>query len=208
MVTHNYSIGFLGGIVTALFTAYAVENISPFKWSIELIKLYKKKVFHNLIKKYVKEDIDDEIDDFFSYWEKYNEDRLNKMNFRNLPNFLNPGRKIEDLINYTSVTYISKKSSYDKFGGSGLEATILAYDNLLLAAIPDKNMIVNTENPKFNWEVFVFNNVFFFGDNDSISAISASWYGAYLGIDKFPLEKIKELEFYKELSSLITQLTK
>ena len=69
-------------------------------------------------------------------------------------------------------------------------------------------MIVNTENPKFNWEVFLFNNVFFFGDNDSISAISASWYGAYLGIDKCPLEKIKDLEFYKELSSLITQLTK
>jgi ADP-ribosylglycohydrolase len=208
LVTHNYSIGFLGGIVTALFTAYAVESISPFKWSIELIKLYKKKVFHNLIKKYVKDNIDDEIDDFFSYWEKYNEDRLNKMNFRNLPNFLNPGRKIEDLINYTSVTYISKKSSYDKFGGSGLEATILAYDNLLLSAIPDKNMIVNTESPKFNWEVFVFNNVFFFGDNDSISAISASWYGAYLGIDKCPLEKIKELEFYNELTKVIDKLSK
>ena len=38
-----------------------------------------------------------------------------------------------------------------------------------------------------------FNNIFFYGDNDSISAVSAGWYGAYLGIDKFPIEKIKQL---------------
>jgi len=90
-------------------------------------------------------------------------------------------------------------------GGSGLEGPLIAYDNLLLSAIPNEKMIIDIENPTFNWEVFLFNNVFFFGDNDSISAISASWYGAYLGIDKFPLEKIKELEFYNELKNIINK---
>ena len=65
-------------------------------------------------------------------------------------------------------------------------------------------MMANNEkpekiNPEFNWYTLFFNNVFFFGDNDSIGAISGAWYGAYLGIDKFPLDKIKNLEFYQEL---------
>ena len=205
LVTHNYTVGFLGGIITALFTAYAVKNISPFKWSIELEKLYKNKFFHVLIKKYIEKDIDNDIDTYFSYWQKYNEDRLSKMKFRNLPIFLNPAFKINDFTNYTSVPYLSKMSGYDKMGGSGLEGPIIAYDNLLLSAIPNNKMIVDIENPTFNWEIFLFNNVFFFGDNDSISAISASWYGAYLGIDKFPLEKIKELEFYNELKNIINK---
>jgi ADP-ribosylglycohydrolase len=68
--------------------------------------------------------------------------------------------------------------------------------------------VVDIENPKFDWEVFIFNNAFFFGDNDSISAISASWYGAYLGIDKFPLDKIKELEFYNQIKIIINKLSK
>jgi ADP-ribosylglycohydrolase len=202
LVTHNYTVGFLGGIITALFTAYAIKNISPFQWSIELEKLYKSNYFHNLVKKYIDKDIKEDIDNYFSYWLKYNEDRLSKMKFRNLPIFLNPAFKINDFTNYTPVPYLGKMSGYDKMGGSGLEGPLIAYDNLLLSAIPNKKMIVDIENPIFNWEVFLFNNVFFFGDSDSISAISASWYGAYLGIDKCPLEKIKELEFYNEIKTI------
>jgi ADP-ribosylglycohydrolase len=205
LVTHNYTVGFLGGIITALFTAYAVKNISPFKWSIELEKLYKNNFFHTLIKKYIDKDINDDIDNYFSYWIKYNEDRLSKMKFRNLPIFLNPAFKINDFTNYTPVPYLGKMSGYDKMGGSGLEGPLIAYDNLLLSAIPDNKMIVNIENPKFNWDVFLFNNIFFFGDNDSISAISGSWYGAYLGIDRCPIEKIKELEFYNDIKNIISK---
>lgn len=203
LITHNYSMGFLGGIITALFTAYAVQDISPFKWGIELIKLYKKNFFHDIVGKYIKKDIKEDIDNYFSYWEKYVDDRLDKMKYRNLPIFLNPAYKINDFTKYTTIPYLGRMSGYDKMGGSGLEAPIIAYDNLLLSAYTDENMIVDIENPKFDWEVFIFNNAFFFGDNDSISAISASWYGAYLGIDKFPIEKIKQLEFYNELKEVI-----
>jgi len=203
LVTHNFAVGFLGGIVTALFTAYAVNNINPFEWSLKLEDLYKKKYFHNLIKKHISNDITDDINNFFIYWEKYNEERLSKMKIRKLPRFLNPASKIEDLTNYFPTPYLNRLKGFDKMGASGLECVILAYDNLLLSAVPDANLGVDIENPIFNWETFLYQNVFFYGDNDSISAISASWYGAYLGIDKFPIEKIKQLEFYNEIKKLV-----
>ncbi len=204
LVTHHYPIGYLSGIIAALFTAYAVQDINPFTWSIKLIDLYKDNFFHKLIAKYI--DFNEkEINEYFIYWEKYNEQRLSKMKIRILPIFSDPRKKIEDLLNYTTIKYITKKKGFENLGGSGLEAVIIAYDNLLLSAIP-KNLKVDIENPTFNWETLIYNNVFFFGDNDSVSAISGAWFGALNGIDKFPLEKFKELEFYKEIKDIINKL--
>ena len=108
--------------------------------------------------------------------------------------------KFEDLLNYTPIKYHNKIRGYENMGINGLESVIIAYDNLLLSTIPDNKINSNME---FNWYTLFFNNVFFFGDNDSIGAISGAWYGALLGIDKFTLDKIKELEFYHELKKTV-----
>lgn len=202
LVTHNYPMGYLSGIIAALFTAYAVQDINPFEWSNNLIKLYKKNFFHELVSKY-SDNVDKEINEYFIYWEKYNEDRLIHMKTRKLNIFMSYYEKILDLVNYSSINYSKDSKGWDRFGGSGLEAVILAYDNLLLSAVPDNKMIVDIKNPVFDWNVLFYNNIFFFGDNDSVSAISGAWFGAFKGIDRFPIELIKDLEYYKDLIKII-----
>jgi ADP-ribosylglycohydrolase len=211
MATHNFPLGYMGGIVTALFTSFAVKNINPFEWIDKLLVMNSEHFFTNLVKKYYGDNTPDNyseiysnINEYFIYWQKYKENRVNKMKYRNLPIFTNYENKIVDLFDYTIINNV-KKYSLQTFGGSGLEAVIIAYDNLLLSVLPDENMNVSTESKhiSFDWKVFLHNNIFFFGDNDSISAISASWYGAYCGIDKFPIEQIKKLEFYSELKKVI-----
>jgi ADP-ribosylarginine hydrolase len=213
LATHNYPLGYMGGIITAIFTSFAVKNINPFQWIDILLKMNSEQFFINLVKKYYMSkdgipsnfsDIYSDINEYFIFWKKYKENRVDKMKYRNLPIFITYSSKIIDLCNYSNVNY-NKIKSWGQLGGSGLEAVIIAYDNLLLSVIPDKNMNVDTESKivSFDWKVFIHNNIFFFGDNDSISAISGSWYGAYCGIDKFPIEQIKTLEFYKDLKEVI-----
>ena len=45
-LTHNYYLGFLGGMVVALFTAWAMNGIPAWKWPEQLINLYTNKTIH------------------------------------------------------------------------------------------------------------------------------------------------------------------
>jgi hypothetical protein len=125
------------------------------------------------------------------------------MKFRNLPIFVNYIEKIKHVAVFNSRDF--KKGGWEHLGGSGLDSVIIAYDNLLLSVIPDNNMNVDTEAKviKFDWRIFLYNNIFFFGDSDSVSAISGSWFGAYCGLDSFPIKQIETLEFYSEIKKII-----
>lgn len=211
-ITHNYYLGFLGGMVTALFTSFAMKNIVPYKWVEELLELYKNKIIH---KYYPKDHNIDDLNVYMNYWKRYQETRINKLKHKNaLKSFIFPEDRTEFLLGYFPDPKIQalvlkgeslKKINFpfNKIGSSGIDSCIYAYDCLLMSMYtPDTNTI-DLDNIAFNFNTFMTLVTVHPGDNDTTAAIGGTWYGAYMGFEGFNnYDKLKKLEFYKELKKV------
>jgi len=210
-VTHNYYIGFLGGLVSAIFTSFAFNNISPWLWLDKLLEIYESgKIINYIHTTNFKDTIDNDIKDFFYFLYKYKEERLNNiMKFRRTDDIIYPDNVLKMMLEYNPrlKKEITKgENSLTSIGISGLDAVIFAYDCLLLSIVPDANYSMNLNNPQYSWESLVFFGCLHIGDTDSTGAILGAWYGALNGYEDFNKEKVKELEFYKELKEVSDKL--
>ena len=199
-VTHNYIIGFLGGFVSALFTSFAVRNIPVWEWSSKLIEIYESNIIDNYMKttniyeKYLK---DKNI--FFDLWYQYNEDRMNE--------FRNGSSQITNFTERTESLYKYQTNNNDYmtyyFGTSGLTALIIAYDSMLSSFTATKFPIdfKNPNSATISLESVIFFSTLHSGDNDTTGAITGSWYGAMYGFNLFDKNKLKQLEFYKDINT-------
>lgn len=210
-LTHNYYIGFLGGMVTALFTAFAMNNIPANEWCEELIKLYNTK---KIAKYYPSEHNLDDLDDFMSYWKRYQEIRISKLKYKNtLDNFIYPDNRATFLIGFFPnpkiKTMVLRGDNFSKFewdwnrlGGSGLDSCIFAYDCLLTSMLSPGSKTLDIDNIQYNWDTFMTLVSIHPGDSDTTASIGGTWFGALNGFSNFNIERFKELEFYKEIKKV------
>ena len=105
-ITHNFYIGFLSGMVTALFTSFAMKNIPPWEWIDRMITLYDNKT----IEKYYPSDHKlSDMDGYMGQWKRYKETRLNKLKYKNtLDTFIYPEERTEFLISFNMDSEIKE----------------------------------------------------------------------------------------------------
>lgn len=162
-ITHNSAVAILGGITSALFTAYAIERVPINQWPHKLLKLMKG----NKIDDYLKKSRPDEYQFyqrdkgvFIGKWEQY-------INFRF--SGLTPRMDLKIMKNpVTRITYLAQKfSRIEKNfnpGSCADDSVIIAFDCLLEAGQSfEKLLVYSVLHP---------------GDSDTVGCIAFSWFGA------------------------------
>lgn len=210
-LTHNYYLGFLGGMVSALFTAFAINDIPPWLWCDELIKLYNNKIIHKYYPIESEHSISD-LDEFMGYWKRYKETRINKIKFKNtLDNCIfiedriefllgfHPNNKIKQMVSNGKSLKKIENFDWSKIGATGLDVCIYAYDCLLMSMLTPSTVNLDMNNIIYSFDSFVTLVAIHPGDSDSTGAIGGFWYGALLGYNQVNKLRMKELEFYEEL---------
>jgi ADP-ribosylarginine hydrolase len=178
-ITNNSVIGYLGGLVSALFTAYAIENKDIETWPFLLLELLSSKKIDNYIKNtrdyeyYIKDK-----SEFVNYWKKYVEIRFIDKKFNYQKALTIPSNRSMWYIDNFTINKLPP-------GSLGHDATIIAYDALVEA--------------KDKWETLVVYSMIHMGDSDSTGCIAGSWYGALYGLKNIPISNYKYLEYYNKL---------
>lgn len=186
-ITHNSTIAILGSVVSALFTAYAIERVPINHWPHKLLKLLKSNKIDNYMEKSRPNEYklfrEDKIL-YFGQWENYVNKRFSGLTPRlDLKILKNPVTRIKYLAENFSKGHI------DNPGSCGDDAVIMAYDALLESGnILEKLIVYAILHP---------------GDSDTVGAIAMSWFGAFYHSpknDRLVENKFNKLEYYHEIT--------
>lgn len=162
-ITHNSAIAIYGSIVSALFTAYAIERIDINHWPSKFIELYKSGIVDEYIKKSRPHEYEQFNRDkilFYGQWEKYVTMRFTGRTPRSdLKMFKNPVLRIK----YFAENF--SKGHIDFPGANSDDSVIIAYDSVMTS--------------KTNVEKNIIYSILHIGDSDTIGSIAMSWQRAY-----------------------------
>jgi len=160
-ITHNHVNGFMGAVVSAAFTAFAVEQIPPRQWGRLLLDSIIPQTLN-----YVGESGRD-VEQVKMDMKKFESKFLDYMQQRNVVSGETEPKFPEKYGVEERDQFYNTWSFNGWAGASGDDSVIISYDAVL-----------GSGN---DWEKLVERGVLHYGDNDSTGAISCAWFGALYG---------------------------
>lgn len=195
-ITHPNCISFIGSIISALFTSYAIQDIIPETWIFEVIRLLESKTIDDIVEKikptfieYMIEDKKIFLNKLLTYVEQSFDDNYN---------YLITDTHLRSIFPWKRTLYYHEEFSTNKkyiYPGAGADdCIIIAYDSLLMA--------------KNNYEKLIYMSMINIGDSDTIGSIASAWYGALYGFNNINSNLITNDELYLTISKYADTLYK
>lgn len=207
-MTHNSVIGYLGGFVSALFSAFAVEGIRINDWPFILLEMFRNNHIEAYIEKSTRglEDYKRDHHVFVEKWTRYIEDKFdddrNPIKRRSSINLVSRGKYYEEAFGFkkelknAGENYSNAKAVGVGYpiGAGGDDSVIIAYDALI--------------DSGDSWEKLVYYGMLHMGDTDTTGCIAAGLYGILHGTKNVPKNFLEHLEYKEEITDLGKKLYK
>lgn len=185
-MTHPNPIGWLGGLCSAMFVAFVIENIDIKLWTKEFIKIIKD---YDIRNKYCSDNVD-ELASFELFINKISE--YDKMKFTS-DNKIQQNKSMSNMSNRI-IFYNDFFGQGHRYAKSGLSCIIIAYDCLL-------------DSGKY-WEKLVYYTMMNNFDTDTLGCIACGLYGILYGDKHIPNKNVKYLEYKDVLINIANEIYK